>query len=154
MTKRLADTLTVNVNFVETLDQSKLAKKLAASSCAALADYEDYDGYAPKELTIDVVKGSAYTPQKLIDILCHEMVHVEQLARKRMDYTVHVDKKRWLGKIFDMRGVDHYDYPWEIEAHGKEIGLAARFAERHARKIGLMVYEEGERRMRRSIVRK
>lgn len=65
--------------------------------------------------------------RKLLTTVAHEMVHVKQYARKELkeDYD-------WLGKTYAPEKVSYWDQPWEIEAHGREIGLFVRWAE-HAK---------------------
>jgi hypothetical protein len=65
--------------------------------------------------------------RKILETVCHEMVHVKQYARGELYQGVRVNKYRWQGKwVGDM---DYWDEPWEIEAHGREAGLFIRWAE-------------------------
>ena len=47
------------------------------------------------------------------------MVHVKQYARREL----HSDKHVWMGKTVDPDDVNYWDRPWEIEAHGRPLGL-------------------------------
>lgn len=76
-------------------------------------------------------------PIEMIKTLAHEMVHVKQHVRNEIGKKHVILKKdslivltEWNGSIWKPRpGEDeYYDSPWEIEAYGKEIGLAHQFA--------------------------
>lgn len=62
--------------------------------------------------------------RKLLTTVAHEMVHVKQYARRELtgDYT-------WQGRTYGPKCCDYWDQPWEIEAHGRELGLFIRWAE-------------------------
>jgi|TARA_B110000977_G_scaffold199020_1_gene285264 hypothetical protein len=63
--------------------------------------------------------------RKLLETVAHEMVHVKQFARREM----HPEKDEWYGKTYNPKKVSYWDLPWEIEAHGREVGLFIRWAE-------------------------
>ena len=63
--------------------------------------------------------------RKLMETLAHEMVHVKQYARREF-HPVH---DKWMGKTINPKKVSYWDLPWEIEAHGREVGLFVRWAE-------------------------
>ena len=65
--------------------------------------------------------------RKLLETIAHEMVHVKQYARREL-HPVH---NSWMGKTYNPKTVDYWDLPWEIEAHGREIGLFVRWAEKY-----------------------
>jgi len=62
--------------------------------------------------------------RRLLETVAHEMVHVKQYARKEL-----VNDHDWLGKTYNPKKVSYWDLPWEIEAHGREVGLFVRWAE-------------------------
>ena len=64
--------------------------------------------------------------RNLLETLAHEMVHVKQYARREL-HPVH---DTWCGKTYNPKKVSYWDLPWEIEAHGREIGLFIRWAEK------------------------
>jgi hypothetical protein len=66
--------------------------------------------------------------RKMLETICHEMVHVKQYARGELYQGVRVNKYRWQGKW--VGNMDYWDEPWEIEAHGREAGLFIRWAEK------------------------
>ena len=39
-----------------------------------------------------------------------------------------------MGKTYNPTKIDYWDLPWEIEAHGREVGLFVRYCE--ANKLG------------------
>ena len=63
--------------------------------------------------------------RKLLETVAHEMVHVKQYARREL-HPVH---DTWCGKTYNPKKVSYWDLPWEIEAHGREVGLFVRWAE-------------------------
>lgn len=68
---------------------------------------------------------------KLLHTLAHELVHLKQMALGEMGATT-LEKKnrihtRWHGVWVDDESMHYYDLPWEIEAHGREIGLVKRY---------------------------
>ena len=66
--------------------------------------------------------------RKILETICHEMVHVKQYARGELYEGSRIPKHRWQGKWIS-NNVDYWDQPWEIEAHGREAGLFIRWAE-------------------------
>ena len=65
----------------------------------------------------------------LLTTVAHEMVHVKQFARGEL-YENSANKHRWQGTWLN-KDPEYWDAPWEIEAHGREIGLFVRWAEKH-----------------------
>ena len=61
----------------------------------------------------------------LLETVAHEMVHVKQFARREM----HPSMDTWYGKTYSPDKVDYWDLPWEIEAHGREVGLFVRWCD-------------------------
>lgn len=62
--------------------------------------------------------------RRLLETVAHEMVHVKQYARKELKHD-----HEWQGKTYNPKKVSYWDLPWEIEAHGREVGLFVRWAE-------------------------
>ena len=80
----------------------------------------------PREFDVDINKHTKL--RRLLETVAHEMVHVKQFARGELYQSSVTAKHRWQGNW--QRGEKHYyDLPWEIEAHGREIGLFVRWAE-------------------------
>jgi hypothetical protein len=63
--------------------------------------------------------------RKLLETVAHEMVHVKQFARREL----HPANDTWFGKTYNPKKVSYWDLPWEIEAHGREVGLFVRWCE-------------------------
>ena len=63
--------------------------------------------------------------RRLLETVAHEMVHVKQFARREL----HPAKDTWYGKTYNPKKVSYWDLPWEIEAHGREVGLFVRWCE-------------------------
>ena len=60
----------------------------------------------------------------ILKTLAHEMVHVKQYIAG----DVNIALTRWRGTRVD--DVDYWDQPWEIEAHGIEVGLFTKFVKK------------------------
>ena len=65
--------------------------------------------------------------RRIIQTLAHEMIHVKQFAKGEMYDHIHAAKVRWKNKNYNVDEIDYWDYPWEIEAYGKELGLYVKF---------------------------
>ena len=66
--------------------------------------------------------------------LAHEMVHVKQWAKDEMyEYMNIAGLVRFKGEKVHMAITDYWDYPWEIEAYGRQLGLFIRFCENTGR---------------------
>lgn len=83
------------------------------------------DGIRPKKFSILLNKDLSLE-RKLLH-LAHELVHVKQFAREELYCSnVNSSKWRWQGKWYDVDDEDDEQYwmaPWEVEAHGKALGL-------------------------------
>ena len=73
------------------------------------------------ELEID----KSQSLRALLETVAHEMVHVKQYARRELN----PNKEVWMGKTYNPENVNYWDLPWEIEAHGREVGLFVRYCE-------------------------
>ncbi len=62
--------------------------------------------------------------RRLLETVAHEMVHVKQFARGELN-----EKPAWLGKTYNVDKTEYWDLPWEVEAHGREVGLFIRWAQ-------------------------
>ncbi len=79
-----------------------------------------------REFEIDV-KGRIRL-RTLLETIAHEMVHVKQYVRGELvDNPVY--HSSWKGESVDCNKVSYWDLPWEVEAHGREVGLFVRWAE-------------------------
>jgi hypothetical protein len=68
------------------------------------------------------------TGKEILKTLAHEFVHVKQYAYEELNE----EQTQWQGEPFDSDAVDYYELPWEIEAHGHEIGLFTNFAKKES----------------------
>ena len=78
--------------------------------------------YADRLITMDI--DSQLTPERLVDVLSHEMVHVKQLAKGQLKYKG--KKLYWKGKFVNHKKLSYYDHPWEHEAWKNQKILASR----------------------------
>ena len=119
MGKRLMSGLEITIK----LKKNLLSKEGNEGS----AIWED-DGYRPKEFTIEL--DTTVKIRNLLITLAHEMVHVKQWAKDEMyEYMNVAGLVRFKGEKVHMVITDYWDYPWEIEAYGKQLGLFVRFCE-------------------------
>jgi hypothetical protein len=119
MGKRLMSGLEITIK----LKKNLLSKEGNEGS----AIWED-DGYRPKEFTIEL--DTTVKIRNLLITLAHEMVHIKQWARDEMyEYMNVAGLVRFKGEKVHMVITDYWDYPWEIEAYGKQLGLFVRFCE-------------------------
>jgi hypothetical protein len=119
MSKRLAETLTIRIEFhKEPLDGSL---EFDGDCC-----YED-DELRPKEFLIRV--NDNLRVNKKLRTLCHEMVHVKQYATCEMKYMSRPARfTKFQGELYPDE-LDYWDSPWEIEAYGREPGLYSRWVD-------------------------
>ena len=75
--------------------------------------------------TFEIELDKTQSMRNLLETLAHEMVHVKQYARRELNPKVDC----WMGKTYNPKKVSYWDLPWEIEAHGREIGLFVRYCE-------------------------
>jgi len=73
---------------------------------------------------------TALPMSKILRLVAHEMVHVKQFATGELqDSKRGVRFHKWLGREIDIEKTNYWDYPWEIEAYGREAGLFVRWTE-------------------------
>ena len=96
------------------------------------------DAYSPKEFTIRIatyaLKSGKKKPIKLkkreiLETVCHELVHVKQHAKKEHYFHQRKDLVKFKGKLYDTTKMEYWDFPWEIEAYGRERGLYGMWLE-------------------------
>ena len=88
-------------------------------------DFDD-SNHKPKEFTI-TVDGTG-SKRKIMETIAHEMVHVKQYSKGELVDLSRSNSTRWQNNIIN-KDTNYWDQPWEIEAHGKELGLFIRWAE-------------------------
>ena len=117
MGKRLMNALEININLDRTL-----AKKYNMEGSAIWED----EGRRPREFTIEL--DATMSIRNILITLAHEMVHVKQWAKDEMyEYYNTPNMVRFKGEKMYQNEVDYWDYPWEIEAFGRQLGLFVRF---------------------------
>ena len=91
--------------------------------------WED-EPYRPFEFTIQIDPDQKI--QLLLNSLAHELVHVKQWARGEF-YQLQRERSvyKFNGQRFNTKKVDYWDTPWEIEAHGRAIGLVVQWARKN-----------------------
>ena len=118
MGKRIIANLDININLKRNLRKN--------TDCEGTAIWED-DNIRPKEFTIEIDAGEKI--RNLLIILAHEMVHIKQWAKNEMYEYCKPGEVRFNKTKFNMTEIDYWDYPWEIEAFGRQLGLFIRFCE-------------------------
>lgn len=116
--KKLINKLTVDIEFSRTL--------LKEDGMLAEIDFDDRV-HKPREFTITV--DSTVPQRRIMESIAHEMVHLKQYAVGEMCDTDNPDIVQWKNKQVDLIKCEYWDRPWEVEAHGKELGLFIRWAE-------------------------
>ena len=119
MSKRLANSLIIKLHFTPLYEKHK-----QMGNCI----WED-DSYRPKEFFLEIDPGARL--RRVLESICHEMVHVKQFAKGEMRDLAGADRVSFLGQKYDLSADEYFERPWEIEAHGRELGLFIRWAEKH-----------------------
>ena len=89
---------------------------------------DDFDTRRPKKFTINI-DNQVRLRSKLI-ALAHELVHLKQWTKGEMyEYVRDANRYKWKNTVVNVKGIDYYDLPWEVEAHGREIGMYIRMCE-------------------------
>jgi len=78
--------------------------------------------YNENIITMDI--DAQLTPERLVDVLSHEMVHVKQLAKGQLKYKG--KKIYWKGNYVNHKKLSYYDHPWEHEAWKNQKILAGK----------------------------
>jgi len=81
----------------------------------------------PREFTITV--DSTVPMRRIMESIAHEMIHLKQYATGEMQDTDRSEVVKWKGLDINLQQWEYWDRPWEIEAHGKELGIFIRWAE-------------------------
>jgi len=124
LSKRLMKNLYVEIISHPNLPKEGGSEKLA--DCIWLDEERK-----PREFRIRL--NSARSKRMQLLALAHEIVHVKQWAlcemrsdfKRKADHTIfHV---KWKQDYVDAKETHYYDLPWEIEAHGREYGMYARY---------------------------
>jgi hypothetical protein len=76
----------------------------------------------PRTFIIEVHPGIQV--RNILSTLAHEMVHIKQFIYGETNDQLSV----WKGKRVNSEQMDYWIHPWEIDAHGREVGLSTKFA--------------------------
>ena len=119
--KKLLNTLYIDIKLVRNLTD----KEGMEGSCI----WDEWEAKStPRSYTIEL--DSSVSLRNILINLAHEMVHVKQWAKDEMyEYTNTMGLVRFKGEKIHLEETDYWDYPWEIEAYGKQLGLFVRFCE-------------------------
>jgi hypothetical protein len=95
--------------------------------CDAYTSY--IDGHAdPRSFVVEI---DAHLDRKAtLCTLAHEFAHVRQYSTGIARWSPHGDGVVWYGNHIAYDSMDYYDYPWEVDAYGREVGLYSRFIEK------------------------
>ena len=119
MGKRLMESLEITIKLNRTLGKNHDME----GSCI----WED-GIRRPKEFTIEL--DSTMNIRNILITLAHELVHVKQWAKDEMyEYVNSPNMVRFKGEKMHTDNMDYWDYPWEIDAYGRQLGLFIRFCE-------------------------
>ena len=121
MGKRLMKTLNIKIDLKRTL----LSKEGMEGSCI-WDEWEDLRK-TPRDFHIEL--DSTISLRDILINLAHEMVHVKQWVKGEMYEYANPNEVRWMKKKYDMGNMNYYDFPWEIDAFGRQLGLFVRMCE-------------------------
>tara|TARA_B100000212_G_scaffold271705_1_gene211107 strand:+ start:1058 stop:1546 length:489 start_codon:yes stop_codon:yes gene_type:complete len=118
MSKRLQNALYLDI---------ELTKQLLDSE-GNLGDviYNDTN-HRPRDFSIRI--DTSVPKRRILESVCHEMVHVKQFATGEWVELDRTKTNRWQGSEVNPLP-NYWDRPWEVEAHGRECGLFVRWAEK------------------------
>jgi hypothetical protein len=77
----------------------------------------------------EIAINSKFSRHKILQILAHEMVHVKQYARNELQSDSPASAS-FAGKAYKITSSleDYLNYPWEIEAFGREKGMVLLYS--------------------------
>jgi hypothetical protein len=114
---KIKDSVIIDVEFSKTLYKE--------DGILGEVDFDD-SNHRPKEFTITV--DSTGSKRKIMETIAHEMVHVKQYSKGELIDMSRSGQTKWQNVPVNKQ-TNYWDQPWEIEAHGKELGLFIRWAE-------------------------
>jgi len=97
--------------------------------------YEDAEPHRFFVLRID----NTLSKETLIRTLAHEITHIKQWVKREMRINERNGKVRFDKKYYN-HNMSYDDMPWEIEAHGREVGLYNQFVLAHP-DLGVLIDE-------------
>ena len=118
MDVRLRTSVTVNIVIQKDL---YLKEKVQGLS------WIDDDEYRPRKFKIQVEEQSKL--RHMLETIAHEMIHIKQWASGDMYEYSDGFRTKFKKKAYNTKKMDYWDAPWEVEAHGKEVGMFVRWSE-------------------------
>jgi|SRR5210317_1267362 len=115
--EKLADTIELDIEL-----NSKLYKE---DGNIGDVIWEDKN-YRPKQFSMRL--DNTVKMRRILETVAHEMVHLSQFATGRWVEMYKTKNTKWQGKILK-KVPEYWDRPWEIEAHGREVGLFLQWVE-------------------------
>ena len=114
------------ISFKIFTERALIQKHLSNIVITPIWERED-EHYRPFDFTIQIDPDQKI--QLLLNSLAHELVHVKQWAKGEF-YQLQRETNvyKFNGQRWDTDKVDYWDTPWEIEAHGRAIGLVVQWA--------------------------
>ena len=119
MGKRLMSSLEIHIHLRKNL--------MDKEGCEGTAIWEGDYCDRPREFKIEL--DVSYSIRDALITLAHEIVHIKQWAKGEMYEYLKSGLIRFHKTKFDIDNIDYWDYPWEVEAFGKQLGLFIRFCE-------------------------
>lgn len=127
LTKKLDVTLSIIGNKRESDEQGKF---ILEGQCEWLDN-----NHFPRKFKVKL--NGKMGRRKLLLALAHELVHVKQYAQNELKDTFRGPTNvKWKKEWFDDEAHHYYDLPWEIEAHGRELGMYERYV-KHVQNMNL-----------------
>jgi len=116
----LLNTLYIDIKLVRNLTD----KEGMEGSCI----WDEWESKStPRSYTIEL--DSSVSLRNILISLAHEFVHVKQWISGEMYEYEEPNKVRFMKKKVDTSKLNYFDYPWEIEAFGRQLGLFVRMCE-------------------------
>ena len=115
LTVQQTDGLIVDIELVKGL----FAKEGYKADVGSIGDDDENEF----ELRID----SSMNLAAILLALAHECVHIKQYVSREMRETNDWHLTFFKNKLYDTKKLKYFDFPWEIEAYGREDGLLYRF---------------------------
>lgn len=81
--------------------------------------------YKPRSFKVRVDPNLSRNHQ--LKTLAHELVHVKQFSMCEMRYTKDHEMIKWHKQSINSDEMEYWDYPWEVEALGREYGIYLRY---------------------------
>lgn len=80
------------------------------------------------EFSFTIEIGNRQDFGKIMLSIAHECVHIKQYVMGEIE-DIEDEKIVFLEKEYNTPEIDYWDWPWEIEAHGREHGLLLKYVE-------------------------